>query len=430
MGLFRPSNEMRKKRLVLLTLNYPFGESEPFLETELAYLSRDFSVEIVPCMPGLNLSTRRRVPEGVTVREEIVHHIPRSLIRKAGRLFSRPIDIMVLLRGESQEMGLHWSRFRGFMGFAAHAVLVFEFLKKLNKTNKIDCIYSYWLSIPMAWKACRKYMPRIPIIARAHGVDLYTERVPDHYLLGQRQIIENVDRIFCVSEHGADYLKEKYPGRKTRIEVSRLGVPDCPEGSAPSGDGKLHIVSCSYPVPVKRVSLIVEALSQSGIPVTWTHLGGGGLEDALKDLASRLLSGSVQWTITGAMPHREILRFYRENPVDIFINVSSSEGLPVSIMEAMSCGIPVAATDAGGTRELVKHGKNGYLWPVDISPEMIMSTLESFYRMPEETRQAMRTAARDTWRKMVCAENQYQEFVRSLQGVCGEGAVASGAVSA
>ena len=47
-----------KRRLVLLTLNYPFGEGESFLETELAYLSQDFSVEIIPCVPGPELGTR------------------------------------------------------------------------------------------------------------------------------------------------------------------------------------------------------------------------------------------------------------------------------------------------------------------------------------------------------------------------------------
>ena len=39
--------------------------------------------------------------------------------------------------------------------------------------------------------------------------------------------------------------------------------------------------------------------------------------------------------------------------IDLFINTSSSEGVPVSIMEALSVGIPIIATDVGGTKEIV-----------------------------------------------------------------------------
>ncbi|MFR4320263.1 MAG: glycosyltransferase [Blautia massiliensis (ex Durand et al. 2017)] len=43
------------------------------------------------------------------------------------------------------------------------------------------------------------------------------------------------------------------------------------------------------------------------------------------------------------------------------MNVSSSEGIPVSIMEATSFGIPGIATDAGGTKEIIRDKENGVL---------------------------------------------------------------------
>ena len=48
---------------------------------------------------------------------------------------------------------------------------------------------------------------------------------------------------------------------------------------------------------------------------------------------------------------------------DIFVLTSYKEGLPNAIMEAMSCGLPILATNVGGVNELVKHGKTGFLVP-------------------------------------------------------------------
>lgn len=47
---------------------------------------------------------------------------------------------------------------------------------------------------------------------------------------------------------------------------------------------------------------------------------------------------------------------------DIFVNPSYSEGLPTSVLEAASCGCPIIATDVGGTKEIIQHGKNGLLF--------------------------------------------------------------------
>jgi glycosyltransferase involved in cell wall biosynthesis len=51
--------------------------------------------------------------------------------------------------------------------------------------------------------------------------------------------------------------------------------------------------------------------------------------------------------------------------LDIMLNCSVSEGLPMSIIEAMFMSVPVIATSVGGTPELIIHGETGYLYEVD-----------------------------------------------------------------
>ncbi|UPV76658.1 glycosyltransferase (plasmid) [Halorussus limi] len=56
--------------------------------------------------------------------------------------------------------------------------------------------------------------------------------------------------------------------------------------------------------------------------------------------------------------------------IDLFVLPSYNEGLPRSIMEAFALGVPVVATPAGGTRELVAHGENGFIVPKGSTDEL------------------------------------------------------------
>ncbi|MBC7325979.1 MAG: glycosyltransferase, partial [Moorella sp. (in: Bacteria)] len=72
---------------------------------------------------------------------------------------------------------------------------------------------------------------------------------------------------------------------------------------------------------------------------------------------------------------------------DISVLVSRREGLPRAIMEAMAAGKPVVATDVRGSRELVDHGKTGYLVKLD-DAEGLASALYMLINAPD-LRQAM-----------------------------------------
>ena len=75
--------------------------------------------------------------------------------------------------------------------------------------------------------------------------------------------------------------------------------------------------------------------------------------------------------LAGKISNSQLLEIYKNIPFDIFINVSENEGVPVSIMEAMSFGMIIIATAVGGTSEIVHNGKNGYLLPQNCSKEQI-----------------------------------------------------------
>jgi N-acetyl-alpha-D-glucosaminyl L-malate synthase BshA len=89
-------------------------------------------------------------------------------------------------------------------------------------------------------------------------------------------------------------------------------------------------------------------------------VGEGPKDDELKRIISQLhLEKYV--IFTGKIFPTNIHKYYQA--ADIFVLPSYSEGLPLSILEAMACGLPIVTTNVGGIPEVVKNGENGFIIP-------------------------------------------------------------------
>ena len=104
-------------------------------------------------------------------------------------------------------------------------------------------------------------------------------------------------------------------------------------------------MSCSNLIKVKRIDLILESLSFiKNRKIDWFVIGDGPMRKYIEENEKRL-DGDINIKMVGRLQNKEVYDFYKKENPDLFINLSSSEGVPVSIMEAMSFGIPVIATD-------------------------------------------------------------------------------------
>ena len=63
---------------------------------------------------------------------------------------------------------------------------------------------------------------------------------------------------------------------------------------------------------------------------------------------------------------------------DIYLSSSRQEGLPISVVEAMACGIPVVASNIRGHRDVVQHGRNGFLFELNSPDDMVRYILELY----------------------------------------------------
>lgn len=282
--------------------------------------------------------------------------------------------------------------------------------KKINKLNAV--FYSYWHDYrALALARLNKLDGSFVSVSRAHGWDVFAERHNPPFLPFKNFIIENLDKTFSISKAGMDELRKYYVG--SNISVSKLGKINKRKALLTKNNDGFLVCSCSNIISLKRLDLIIELISRLDVVnVKWVHFGDGDLRKQIEDLAKEKLSG-IEYEFKGIVPNSDILNFYAQNYVDLFINLSESEGIPVSIMEALSAGIPVLATDVGGTSEAVNE-KLGFLLPKDFCMDEATKIVNGFLLLPVDEQRGYRERAYSFWKDTFEAEKNYKEFAEDL----------------
>ena len=193
---------------------------------------------------------------------------------------------------------------------------------------------------------------------------------------------------------------------KVISKINRLGVYD--RGLNPISTSRvIRIVSVSNLIPLKRVHLILEALELIETKnIEWFHFGDGPLFHTIEK-QSKSLRNNIGVKLMKWVPNSVILDFYLNNHIDLFINVSETEGVPVSIMEAFSFGIPCFATNVGGTAEIVNK-TNGCLVDKDFKINELSEFITNIREL--KLKNDLRLNARSTFEKFCDAEKNYNEL--------------------
>jgi colanic acid/amylovoran biosynthesis glycosyltransferase len=317
------------------------------------------------------------------------------------------------------------SRLVAFLGGAHLTKRWVENWLEKNHLQASQCaFYTYWFDQgAMGVGLVRRLHPDLKFISRAHGYDLYDEIFSPPYWPCRAVAVASVDGLFADSEAGAEYLRKRHPASSSRIEASLLGVKDPGFRSFPSADRVFRILSCSHVRPVKRVDLLLEGIQcaarlRPDQKFEWHHYGTGEGQLELQQRADREFPANVRAVFHGYSTTQALMDFYRDCPIDVFVNVSRSEGTPVSSMEAISCGVPVIATAVGGNQEIARE-QNGLLLPRNPSPQEIAEALFNFIDNGQAN-QSRREASRALWEAKYNADQNYGSFLGRLLAICGK----------
>lgn len=409
--------------LVLLTKKYPFDSGEEFIENEVPLLAKTFQrVILIATSVSDHAEQTRPVPDNVEVHFLSASRIRRALLSHLAFSALLPLPDFVV-DSDREQAGQSFRRKLFCSYFLAKAKRVFKGCRDILSGSGLEAydgvtFYSYWFydTALAAADLKREFaMKNSRAVSRAHRYDLYADQNPAGFLPMREYLLRNLDKVYPCSLNGENYLRKRYPEFAEKIETAYLGTQD--RGISPANEsGAFHLVSCCHISPVKRVDLLARSLAllkDSGLKLKWTHFGGGEGLDSLREYARENLS-FMECSLAGEISNPRLMEFYRETPVDCFINTSSSEGLPVSIMEAASFGIPVIATDVGGTAEIVTPEETGYLLPCNFSPDELAGKIELLCRTPGGERQRMREASRNLWAENFCSEQNYTRFAAQI----------------
>lgn len=244
---------------------------------------------------------------------------------------------------------------QGLMGIsAAHS------LRSL-KVNHVHCHFAHGPTSGGMYAAAQL---GVPFSFAGHANDLFQRRS----LLKRK--LQRAAFVSCISEWHADFYEQVHPDDSGKYHVIRCGVPvdSWSPGLRGNGDGTLKILTVGRLVEKKGIDTLLRALAvwakDSQLPWQLTVAGDGPSRSELETLSKALqISDRVDWL--GSTGNAQVCELMQS--ADIFAlpckmdRNGDRDGIPVVVMEAMACGLPVVVGDLPAIRELVSNHQTGLL---------------------------------------------------------------------
>lgn len=268
-------------------------------------------------------------------------------------------------KGEGK--GLHFQTKKDLIAYSWKA---FWFSRSLLKKNKYDLTHSFF-TVPcgaLSWYASLFF--KLPYIVSLRGSDVpgYSERFDKLYkflLPLVKAIWKSADKVIANSQ-GLKELAEKAYSKKI-IGVIMNGVdtekfnPDKYIDSRKENRNNFKIICGTRVTPRKGFRYLIEAVErmrESGEDVSLDIIGDGNEKEELELLVQKKnLKESISFI--GVVDHDDVPKYLAE--ADVFVSPSLNEGMANAMLEALAMGLPLVATNIGGTKELVDDGKNGLI---------------------------------------------------------------------
>lgn len=410
-------------RLFIVTSDYPYSYSSGdsnFVLPELKYLKSNFQICVISTSD--NAEIQAEILDDVEYRHFQLQLTWIKKIKYFLSFFAKRIcrwELVDILKSTNKNT---IGKIYKSIEFFACAEEFYRFLKQelnaeLSEENSIFLNYwcnAYSLSL-ILHDGEYKNLKRV---TRLHGCDLYEDRYTYGRQPFKRIINAGLDKLFFVSYNAREYYLKIHPElERSKTYVSSLGVE---KRNIKKLSGKEEreflLVSCSSIIPLKRVELIIDALSllDSSIPVNWIHFGDGSQQEEMIHLAQKKLgrSKTISFAFKGRVENKKVKKFYCEQRPDCFITTSSTEGSPVSVMEALACGIPVIGTAVGDIPFMID--KNGILLSSNPEPKEVAMAIDKIAGSSLEEKKEMQRESIKIWEERYNREKNENDFINEL----------------
>lgn len=260
---------------------------------------------------------------------------------------------------------------------------VIPWLRDVMRREKITVVHAHqytplFYTVPAALLA-----GRIKVVYTEHG-RFFPERTSWKRRLFNPLLALGVEHLVSISEATAKAMAQydNFPASRIKvihngIDVSRMNLPvDKAAKRRELGLSETcRILGTAARLnSIKNIPMMLRVLKLvlQQVPDTCLVIAGQGEEEGrLKSLASELGIADRVKFIGLRFDLPEVYQLF-----DVFLLTSFSEGISVTLLEAMASGVPAVVTDVGGNREVVVEGESGYLVGVDDDERMLQSICE------------------------------------------------------
>ena len=276
---------------------------------------------------------------------------------------------------------LRYPTFPGNLGLTTAGLFLYRralpFIRALHQRDKIDVIHAH-AALPCGHAArLLAERLRIPFVVTIHGLDVFNAcfepetRAAEHRAKLSSETYRRAASVICISRVIQSALKDGMQRSVSSRVVYNGTDPQIfvPEEN-PGPDRAPSILMVGNLLRGKGHEVVLKAMARVApqFPSLRCNMIGEGLDQArFADLA-RALGISERVSFLGRQDRFAVAEAMRE--CTIFALPSRFEGLGCAYLEAMACAKPVIACEGQGIGEIIQHGHNGWLIPVDGAPEM------------------------------------------------------------
>jgi glycosyltransferase involved in cell wall biosynthesis len=282
-------------------------------------------------------------------------------------------QVDVIRRRPRAYFGALWALLRGTLGSANYffgGLAIFPKVVHMARdmeASGVSHVHCHFSNHPAAAGFIIHRLTGIPFSFVAHGSDLHVDR---HML--DRKVAEAAFVVAISRDNLEEIVAEVGNGARSRVEVIHCGVDTArlrPRVGSASPGGAFTILSIGTLHEVKGQSILIEAcriLRDRGVTIRCRLIGDGDDERRLREqIAAAQLESIVR--LDGRRTRDEVIAAIGAADMLAAPSVPASngkrEGIPVVLMEAMSCGLPVVASRLSGIPELIDHEVEGLLVP-------------------------------------------------------------------
>jgi glycosyltransferase involved in cell wall biosynthesis len=257
----------------------------------------------------------------------------------------------------SYEKGFHIHRLpRVRIRFAGVFAFWIDIVRILQKI-KPDIVHAQSFGSGMPALLSNRLL-KIPYVIYGRGSDVY---LPSWFTkLTARTVLKNAGAVIALTEHMKDAMQAIY-SRNVITVPNGINLNENTERGAEGGGPGKRVLFVGRLNLVKGVQYLLSAMKtvHQELPEAKLILVGDGEErEHLETLTDGLgIRECVEFA--GRVPHEKVEDYMSQ--AEVFVLPSLSEGFPVTILEAMACGLPVVATRVGGVPDIIEDGTNGYL---------------------------------------------------------------------